>query len=88
MDPPKETRGQRVSRLKNKFRHLGSHGLLREYVRYERAKAGQLAHPYPPEYVAEVMDALQQLILERFDNDGQRIGRFLKIVRKKDSEPF
>lgn len=85
---PTETRAQRIERLKNKFRRLGGPSLLKEYVRYERAKDGQLPHPFPADYVEEIMEALEQLIREKFDDDGKRIVRYLEILRKKDPQPF
>ena len=51
--PIKETRDDRVERLKNKFRSMPLHERVDEYVRYDRAADGELPHPYPQEYVED-----------------------------------
>jgi hypothetical protein len=82
-----ETRSERIERLKNKFRTLGGLRLLKEYVRYERARDGTLPHPFPPSYVEEIMEALERLIREHYD-DGRLVEKRLDIVRRFPSEPF
>ena len=87
-NPPKETRDDRVRRLKNKFRTLGGLGLVKEYIRYERAKDGTLPHQFQAQYIEEIMAAMEQLIREHYKDDGRHIVRTLGMVRKYPSKPF
>jgi len=79
---------ERVGRLRNKFRSLTKVERMREYVRYERAATGELAHRFPTDYVNEVLMALEEHLLEEFGGDWQKMERWLDVVRKQPSRPF
>ena len=79
---------ERVRRLKNKFVSLSKVERLREYVRYERAATGVLAHRLPTEYVNEVFMALEELLMDDFENDRRKLERWLDVIRRSPSRPF
>jgi hypothetical protein len=83
-----ESRQDRIARLKRKFLSLTKIQRLLEFVRYDRAKNGQLPHGMPQELVEECRDALWEMVLEDFENDRARVDRLVTAARKRPSEPF
>ncbi len=63
---PKETRDDRVAKLKQKFLSLHPDERIDEYVRYNRAAKGELPHELPQEYIEECRDALYELLFEDY----------------------
>lgn len=85
MDPQ---RRQRIDHFKRKFLNLRKVDLLREYVRYERARDGTLPHPFPQAYVDEAVIALDELLIERFGERSRAVRRMLDILRRQEPRPF
>ncbi len=83
-----ENRRDRIARLKRKFLPLSKIRRLLEFVRYDRAKNGQLPHPFPDEYVEDCRQALWELLLEDYENDNDRLSRVLRLAEKRPSDPF
>jgi hypothetical protein len=83
-----ENRQDRIARLKRKFLSLTKIQRLLEFVRYDRAKNGDILHGLPQDYVEECRDALWEMVLEDFENDRGRVDRLLTAARKRPSEPF
>jgi hypothetical protein len=82
-----ENRRDRLERLKNKFRGISKIERLREFVRYDRARKGDLPHPFPHQYVDDVADALEEMLEEDYEEARTR-ERFIGYARKRPSRPF
>lgn len=82
-----ESRRERLERLKRKFMGLSKIRRLLEYVRYRRARDGDLPHPYPQAYVDDVAQALWEMVCEDYPDRAQR-ERFVDLASKRASEPF
>lgn len=82
-----ESRRERLERLKRKFMALSKIRRLLEYVRYRRARDGELPHPYPQAYVDDVTQALWEMVCEDYPERPQR-ERFVDLASKRASEPF
>ncbi|MEK9152607.1 MAG: hypothetical protein AAB692_04535 [Patescibacteria group bacterium] len=84
----KENRGERIDRLKNKFRSLSRIRKLQELLRYNRALRGELPIPpgVPRKYLEECHEALKDLVIEEFEPGT--LGHFLELMRLKPSKPF
>lgn len=83
-----ERRQDRIAKLKRKFLSLTKIQRLLEFVRYDRAKNGDIPHGLPQEYVEECREALWEMVLEDFENDRARVDRLVTAARKRPSEPF
>ncbi len=88
--PPNETRDDRVERLKNKFRSTPLDERVGEYVRYDRAAGGELAHPYPQEYVEDCRDALSEMLFEDYGKVQalDLLDWLIEEARERPSKPF
>lgn len=83
-----ESRQDRIAKLKRKFLSLNKVQRIHEFVRYDRAKNGDILHGLPQEYVEECRDALWEMVLEDFENNRSRVDRLVTAARKRPSEPF
>ena len=81
-------KNERIRRLKGKLQGLNGLERLREYVRYDRARSGDLAHAMPKEYVEDMADALRSLVAEKYGNDRKKIDRMVELMKKQPSKPF
>jgi hypothetical protein len=90
MSQPKETRDDRVAKLKRKFLALNKVRRIKEYVRYDRAADGDLPHPYPQEYVENCRDALWELLWEDYEKEDKlpNLERYVRMVRRRPSKSF
>ncbi|MEY4744516.1 MAG: hypothetical protein RL272_461 [Candidatus Parcubacteria bacterium] len=86
-DDKTESKRERLERLKRKFMGLSKIRRLIEYVRYRRARDGDLPHPYPQAYVDDVTQALWEMVCEDYPEKSQR-ARFIDLAAKRASEPF
>jgi hypothetical protein len=82
-----ESRRERLERLKRKFMGLSKIRRLLEYIRYRRARDGDLPHPYPQAYVDDVAQALWEMVCEDYPDRAQR-ERFVELAGKRTPEPF
>lgn len=90
MSPTKETRDDRVAKLKGKFLALPRIRRLKEFVRYDRAADGDLPHPFPKDYVEECRDALWELLWEDYEKEDRLpdLERLVRLVRRRPSKSF
>ena len=86
-DDKTESKRDRLERLKRKFMGLQKVRRLLEYVRYRRARDGDLPHPYPQAYVDDVAQALWEMVCEDYPEKSQR-ERFIDLADKRAAEPF
>ncbi len=90
MSPIRETRDDRVAKLKGKFLALNRLRRLKEFVRYDRAADGDLPHPFPQDYVEECRDALWQLLWEDYEKEDRLpdLERLVRMVKRRPSRSF
>lgn len=86
--PKPESRRDRINRLKGKFHTIGKLRRLQEYIRYDCAKTGKLAHPFPKEYVEDCAHALWELLKEDYKDDPNKLQKTLDFLRGRPLKPF
>ena len=79
---------ERAAHLKRKFQHLRRRSRIKELIRWERARQGQLQHRYPQEYVVEVVRVLGALVEKDFDYNYELIQALMELYAKEESRPF
>jgi hypothetical protein len=80
---PKENREDQITRMAAKLRGRSKPELVREYLRYLRAKAGKLQHNFSDEFIEVSMKAIKRVLKEKYVVDRRQLFALLKIARKK-----
>ncbi len=82
-DETDDTLEQQVDRMAQKLHGQAKFSLVREYLRYQMAKQGKLAHNMPAEYIDVTMKALRKVLRDRYQVNDRTLLRMLKMARKK-----
>lgn len=78
-----ETRNQQIERMARKLHGRTKMELVREYLRYQMARAGKLPHGMPPEFIDVSIGALRRALADKYGVDDRSLLKLLRHARKK-----